>query len=141
MSVKTIADKVAENIQEKGSAVAEQIIEGKVKKELDRRVGVVSSALGKLDKTVKSSPTLAKPDLSAEFDAEGNETKAAGFTEAGVKALEKSKKTLKKHEEKIAKFEAAIDKALEDGTEEAYAELEKLSAKVNNTTGDDDDDS
>ncbi|KKL03902.1 hypothetical protein LCGC14_2621510 [marine sediment metagenome] len=50
-----------------------------------------------------------------------------------------TKKALKKHEEKVTRFEAAIDKALEGGTEEAYAELDKLSAKVNNTAGDDDD--
>ncbi len=92
------------SIKTSGTEVANKVVDFFVKKEVDRRVTALTTAVTELEKLEKEALKV-KPDQQS-FDADG---KVVAETFSKAKFEEK-----KKAGEKIAKLRKAIEKALND---------------------------
>jgi hypothetical protein len=99
----TINAQVAERIKSCAPEVETQLVDLMVSKEISRRVELIGQGLAKSDQMTRERFKLAKPTNVA-LDINGNVVSESYSKEA----LE----TLKKHDEKAAKLENALEKAL-----------------------------
>ena len=108
----TIQEKVAEKISTSGTLVVDTVINALAQIEIDRRVDIITKAIGKQDSLKKEFDKINRDDLNTYVDRKP------------VTAMSDARfKEIKKAEETIEKVNKALDKALNENTTESYNKL------------------
>ncbi len=109
---KTIQEAVAEKIAQKGTNVAEIVVDKLVDIEIQRRVEIITKAIKKQDDSGKEFSKLNKNDVVTYINGEPNE------------AMSKNRfDEIKKAKEQLDKLGKLINDALTQNTTDAYNKL------------------
>lgn len=108
--------KVAERLATAGATVKDAVVDHLYKEELDRRTNAALKAVSKLEDLEKQLRKANKPD-QVQYDGEGKEV-SSSYSKAVVDEL-------KKLREEKAKYEGALNKALEENDFSKLLELAK----------------
>lgn len=120
--MKEIKDTVAEKLGASGDQVKKIIVEKMVNSEVDKRVGLVESAIEKADQLEVELAKVSKPKKGYSQNGEGD------FTEVAQNFTEQEVQTIRKTKEKIKFLNTAIAKVLsKEVTDQDVKALEKAS--------------
>lgn len=111
----TIQEEVAKKISESGNTVKDTVIGALAQIEINRRVDLVTKAIGKQDALKKDFDKINKDDITTFVDRKP------------VSAMSDARfKEIKKAEEAMEKLSKAIDKALFENTTDSYNKLAEV---------------
>lgn len=104
MSHKTVRQAVTEQIAQAVPAVQDRVVQHFVEKEVARRADIITRGLDKHQELQRERAKTNKPD-AVTYNADGS-VASEGYTKDRIEAN-------KKADEKLAKYERALDKAIE----------------------------
>jgi len=111
MKLPSITEEVAKGIAS-NEKIKDIVVKTLVDKEVLRRANSIVSAIDKIPELDKELNKI-KPDISAQYDANGHEINRAAFSKEKIKQVNEIKG-------RIAKLEKAINKALEGDFSEIF---------------------
>lgn len=124
--IKTLREKVAENVAALGPNIEAAVIAARVEAIMKKRIDTVSRAMDILDKLSVEKRKVDRPDTQALFDSEGKEVVPAAYNDKTLKAV-------KEVQERISKLAMELNQTLASHETNNKQTIDAAYQKLNQT--------